>query len=218
MTRTGFDRSLTELEQRMLEMGSIVEEAVGKAVASLAEQDLALAQAICENDDQIDNLSREIEDECIKILALQQPIARDLRAVTTVLRTVVDLERIADHAVNIAELTLRIGREPLIKPLIDIPRMSRLAMDMLHEILQAYVSRDIEQAHSLCRRDEKVDAIYAELYDELIGFVMEGGDSRRAAQAVVLLFAARYLERIADHAVNIGERLIYLETGQVVHY
>lgn len=218
MTRTGFDRSLTALEQHMLEMGSMVEEAVGKAVTSLAEQDLALAQAVCENDEQIDNFSREIEDECIKILALQQPIARDLRAVTTVLRNVIDLERIADHAVNIAELTLRIGVEPLIKPLIDIPRMSRLAMDLLHEILQAYVNRDVEQAHTLCRRDEEVDTIYAELYDELIGFVMAGGDSRRATQAVILLFAARYLERIADHAVNIGERLIFLETGRIVHY
>lgn len=218
MTRTGFDRSLTGLEQHLLEMGSIAEEAVAKAVTSLVEQNLALARTICENDEQIDQMSRDIEDECIKILALQQPIARDLRAVTTVLRTVVDLERIADHAVNLAELTLRIGSEPLIKPLIDIPRMARLATDLLHDMLQAYVNRNIEKAHVLCRSDEEIDTIYAELYDELIGFVMVGGDPKRAAQAVILLFAARYLERVADHAVNIGERLIYLETGQVVHY
>lgn len=207
-----------ELEQKMLHMGSMVEDSVNRAVESLARQDLALAEHIIAEDERIDALSRDLEEECTKLLALQHPLARDLRAVTTVLRVVTDLERIADNAVNIAELTLKIGQDPLIKPLIDIPRMARLAMELLHGTLEAFVARDVEKARDTCRRDDEVDEIYAMLYDELLGFIMAGGDARRAAQAVVLLFAARYLERISDHAVNIGERLIYLVTATVEHY
>lgn len=218
MTRQSFERSLSNLEDRMLRMGSLVEQSVNDAVESLARQELKLAASVVDGDESIDDLSRAIDDECVKMLALQQPIARDLRAVTTILRNVIDLERIADQGVNIAELALRIGDEPLIKPLIDIPRMARLAMKMLHETLEAFVTRDVDKARSVCRRDDEIDTIYADLYEELLGFIMAGGDPRRAAQAVHLLFAARYLERIADHAVNIGERLVYLVTGEVEHY
>lgn len=202
----------------MLHMGSLVEQSVSDAVESLARQDLSLAAKVVHDDEVIDDLSRAIDDECVKMLALQQPIARDLRAVTTVLRNIIDLERIADQGVNIAEIALRIGEEPLIKPLVDIPQMARVSMELLHEVLEAFVARDADKARAACLRDDEIDRIYADLFDELLGFILSGGEAPRAAQAVNLLFAARYLERIADHAVNIGERLIHLVTGTVEHY
>ncbi len=218
MTREGFDKALSELQQEMLRMGSMVEEAIHLAVESLAKQDLELAQRIIDGDDQIDNLSQKIEDDCIRLIALQQPLARDLRVVTTVLKTATDLERVADHATNIAEITQRIAGETLIKPLIDIPRMAELVEAMIQDSLKAFVDRDVAFAKQTCLRDDEVDRVYESLFNELTGFVLAGGDNNRVVQALNLLFAARYLERVGDHATNIGERVIYLVTGRNEHY
>jgi phosphate transport system protein len=219
MTRKDFDQSLGLLEQKMLHMGSVVEQAVINAVAALRDQNLEQAERAILEDEQIDELSRELDEECVQILALHQPVARDLRAVTSILRTVIDLERIADHAVNIAEYALKIGNEPLLKPLIDIPRMAGMAMEMLHSALQAFVARDVAKAREIPLQDDAIDQIYADLYDELLGFIIAGSDNNRwEAQSVILLFTSHSLERIADHAVNICERLIYLETGKIMHF
>lgn len=199
-------------------MGSMVEEAIHLAVESLARQNLELAQEIIDGDDRIDDLSRKIEEDCIRLIALQQPIARDLRVITTVLKMVTDLERIADHATNIAEITQRIGKTPLIKPLIDIPRMAGMAEAMVRDSLKAFVDRDLEFAKATCLRDDEVDKLYESLLNELTGFIIQGGDAERVVQSMNLLFAARYLERVADHATNIGERVIYLVTGSVERY
>ena len=196
----------------------MVEEAIHLSVESLAGQDLKLAQKIIDGDDQIDELALKIEEDCIRLIALQQPIAKDLRVIATILKTVVDLERIADHATDIAEITIRIGNDSLIKPLIDIPKMAKMAESMAHDSLKAFVERDIEFARKICMRDDEIDKLYETLFNELTGFVLSGGESGRTVQAVNLLFAARYLERVADHATNIGERVIYLVTGQRERY
>lgn len=218
MTREGLDKMLNELQQEMLLMGSMVEEMINLSVESLARQDLDLAQRIIDGDDRIDELTLQIEEDCIRLIALQQPIAKDLREITTILKNVIDLERIADHATDIAEITQRIGNTPLIKPLIDIPKMAKMAETMVHESLKAFVDRDIELARKACLSDSAVDKLYETLFNELTGFVLSGGDSNREVQTINLLFAARYLERVADHATNIGERVIYLVTGRRERY
>ncbi len=218
MTREGFDKALSELQQEMLRMGSMVEEAIHLSADALGKQDLSLAQKIIDGDDLIDALSQKIEDDCIRLIALQQPLARDLRVVTTVLKTVTDLERIADHATNIAEITQRIGGEPLIKPLIDIPKMAAMAEAMVRDSLKAFVDRDVAAAKDTCLRDDQVDELYENIFNELTAFVEAGGETRRVVQALNLLFAARYLERVADHATNIGERVIYLVIGKNEKY
>ncbi len=218
MTREGFDKSLSALQQEMLRMGSMVEEAIHLAVQSLSQQDLELAKRIIDGDDFIDELSDEIEDDCIRLIALQQPLARDLRVITTVLKTVTDLERIADHATNIAEITQRIGTDHLIKPLVDIPKMAGMVEAMVRDSLKAFVDRDVEFAKATCLKDDEIDKIYEDLFVELTGFVTAGGDTNRGVQALNLLFAARFLERVGDHATNIGERTIYLVTGKKEKY
>lgn len=218
MTREGLDKSLSDLQQELLKMGSMVEEAIHLAVESLAKQDLGLARKIIEGDDLIDDLSQKIEEDCIRLIALQQPIARDLRVIFTVLKTVTDLERIADHATNIAEITQRIGTTPLIKPLMDIPKMARMAERMVRDSLQAFVDRDVEFAKATCLKDDEIDKIYEALLNELSGFIMAGGEAARVEQSMNLLFVARYLERVGDHATNIGERVIYLATGRKERY
>lgn len=218
MTREGFDKSLSGLQQEMLRMGSMVEEAIHLAIQSLSKQDLSLAGKIIENDDLIDELSDKIEDDCIRLIALQQPLARDLRIITTVLKTVTDLERIADHATNIAEIVQRIGNTKLIKPLVDIPKMAGMVEGMVRNSLKAFVDRDVASAKETCRKDDAVDKLYEELFVELSSLVAAGGDSERAVQALNLLFVARFLERVGDHTTNIGERTIYLVTGKKEKY
>jgi phosphate transport system protein len=218
MTRGTFDKSLSELQQELLKMGSMVEEAIHLAVESLAKQSQNLARQIIDGDDAIDNLTERIEEECIRLIALQQPLARDLRVVTTVWRIAADLERIADHATNIAEITERIGTEPLIKPLYDIPKMAELAEGMVRNSLQAFVERDVAAAKANCLQDDQVDRIYESILNELTDFILKDANRSQVVQSMNLLFVARYLERVADHATNIGERVIYLVTGQHERY
>ncbi|HBE78689.1 MAG TPA: phosphate transport system regulatory protein PhoU [Firmicutes bacterium] len=218
MTREGLDKSLSDLQQELLLMGSMVEDAIHLAVESLAKQDMSLAQKIIDGDDAIDELSLKIEEDCIRLIALQQPIARDLRVITSVLKTVTDLERIADHGTNIAEIVQRIGTAPLIKPLENIPKMAKLVELMVRDSLKAFVDRDVEFAKSTCLRDDEVDKVYEGLFNELSGFILAGEGAPQVVQAMNLLFAARYLERVGDHATNIGERVIYLVTGRTERY
>ncbi|HHV54298.1 MAG TPA: phosphate signaling complex protein PhoU [Firmicutes bacterium] len=218
MPRQAFDEELRALQEQILKMGGLVEEAVRRAVRSLVDQDLDEAERVIEGDDLVDKVQQEIEEQSLRLIALQQPLARDLRTVATILRVIIDLERIGDHAVNIALITRRIGHEPLIKPLIDIPRMAELTDRMVKGSLDSLVKRDTALAERICHADDEVDELYASLFDELIGFVLAGGDVRRATQAINLLFVARYLERIADHATNIAEGVIFLVTGNRVHF
>ncbi len=214
--RIVFQQQLENLEQDLLRMGSLVEEAIGNSVLSLARQDLPLAEQVLEGDKPIDDLEILLEEQCMQLLALQQPVAKDLRKIGTILKVTTDLERIADQATNIAELTVSIGTAPLIKPLIDIPRMANLARGMLHKSIEAFVREDEQLARDVCAQDEEVDLLYASLFEELVGFLVHRQEGKDAEQIVQLLFTARALERIADHATNIGERVVYMLTGQVV--
>lgn len=211
-TRQSYNHELETLRQEILKMGTRVEEAIGQAVKSLTQQDLEMAKTVMAGDDEIDHMESDIEDKCMLLIARQQPLARDLRIIGTGLKITTDLERVGDHAFDIAKITLSIGKQPLIKPLVDIPRMSEMAQKMLKDSLNAYINLDITLAEQVCADDDAVDVLYHQTFRELLTYMME--DPSTIKQATQLLFVARYLERVADHATNIGEWVIYLVTGQ----
>lgn len=212
MARRSFDEELKELKQEMLTMGSYVEEAIHKAIKALAEQEIDLAREVEENDARIDEYEVRIEEKCIRLIALQQPVAKDLRTIGMITKIITDLERIADNACNIARIARKIGDEPLVKPLIDIPRMAELACLMVHQSLNAFINQDLEMARETAMCDEEVDLLNDQIFRELLTFMM--ADPATINQSTYLLFVGRYLERIADHATNICERVIYMTTGQ----
>lgn len=212
MPRETFHEQLEDLQKELLKMGTLVEESIHRAVRSLSEKDSDLARQVLEQDDAIDGLELEIEKRCLSLFGLQQPVAVDLRLIGTALKFITDLERMGDHAVDIAKITLRLEGQPLIKPLVDIPRMAELAETMVREALAAYVNRDAQQAYTMIARDDEVDALYGQLFRELLSYMIE--DPRTIQQATYLTFVAMYLERIADHATNLGEWTIYMVTGE----
>ncbi|MBS3976811.1 MAG: phosphate signaling complex protein PhoU [Syntrophomonadaceae bacterium] len=211
-TRSGFDQSLKVLQQDILRMGSLVETAIAQAVEALAKQDVELAQKVIDGDAQIDELEDQIEALCLKLIATQQPMAKDLRRISAGFKIITDLERMADYAEDIAKVAKKIANQPLIKPLIDIPRMALLAQKMVKESLDAYVQEDVDLACRMAKDDDQVDSLHNQVFRELLVYMME--DPRTITQATYLLFVSRYLERIADHATNIGEDVIYLVTGE----
>ncbi len=212
MIRKGFEEELRELTLDLLRMGSLVEQAIADSVKSLKSKDIALAKQVLDGDDAIDELEVLIENKCLKLIATQQPLAGDLRRISTVFKIITDLERMGDHASDIAKVTIRIGGEPLIKPLVDIPRMAQLTQCMVRSSLDAFTKGDVELALSLNQKDDEVDHLYKQIFRELLTYMMES--PRTIEQATSLLFVARYLERVADHATNIGERVVYLVTGK----
>ena len=212
MHRINFNNSLKELQQQILAMGGLVEEAIANSVKALATQNMELAQSVIDGDDKIDELELEIEDQCLKLIATQQPMAKDLRKISTGFKIIADLERMADNAVNISKVTKRLVVEPLIKPLIDIPRMAELVQKMVKNSLDAYVNEDIATARNLAGDDDKVDRLHAQIFRELIIVMME--DTKTIKQATQLIFVSRYLERIADLSTNIGEGVIYLVSAE----
>lgn len=210
--RHTFDQELDLLRKELLRMGELVSTAINDAVTSLAKQDSELARKVMEEDDVIDALEISIEDKCMLLIARQQPMARDLRIISTGLKIAIDLERMGDHAYNIAKVTLRLADQALIKPLVDIPRMAKLSQKMLSDALEAYTRMDITLAEQVCLDDDAVDDLYQQVFRELLTFMME--DPKTISQATLLIFVGRYLERISDHATNIAELVIYLNTGE----
>ncbi|WP_019907454.1 phosphate signaling complex protein PhoU [Thermoanaerobacter indiensis] len=212
MNRTHFEKELEELHYDVLKMGSLVEEAIANAIASLVNHDTELAQKVIDGDDRIDKMEVKIDNKCAKIIVTQQPIARDLRIVLTGLKIVTDLERMADYAVDIAKTTLRIAHQKYTKPLIDIPRMAEIVREMVKMSLDSYVHQDLDLARTIGEKDDIVDALYKQVFREPLTDMIE--DPRSIDQASQFLFVARYLERIADHATNICEWVIFLDTGE----
>ncbi|NPV44118.1 MAG: phosphate signaling complex protein PhoU [Firmicutes bacterium] len=210
--RSGFQRELDELYQDVLKMGSIVEQQIFNAVESLKNKDKELAEKVIKDDDIVDNLETSIEDKCIKLIARQQPMAKDLRIIFTGIKIVTDLERMSDYATDIAKFTIRLLGEKYIKPLIDIPRMSEKTRKMVKDALDAYVHEDTELARQVCADDDEIDHLYKQIFNELLIIMMQ--DPRTIKQATQLLFSARALERIADHATNLGEWVIFQVTGK----
>ncbi|QDR83342.1 phosphate signaling complex protein PhoU [Sporomusa termitida] len=210
--RHNYDQELEQLRQSLLDMGTAVGSAIDDAVVSLARGDIELARKVMAFDDEIDQMEVGIEDKCMVLIARQQPMARDLRIIGTGLKITTDLERMGDHAYDIAKITLGLANQPLIKPLVDIPRMAQMAQKMLKDALDAYTTLDIPLAEQVCLNDDEVDDLYYQVFRELLTYMME--DPKTITQATQLIFVARYLERIADHATNIAEWTIYLVTGQ----
>lgn len=211
--RHGFHEQLKEMQQQVVHMGHLVTEMIENATLSLARKDSDLARHVIAADDEIDRLLIEVQMRAMQLLALQQPMARDLRTIGTGMKIVTDLERMADHATDIAEVTLRLEGEPLIKPLVDIPRMAAMAQEMTRQALTAYVEQNEALARSMIQMDDQVDALYRAIFDELLGMMER--DTSIVTQATYLLHVAAYLERVADHATNLGEWTIYMLTGVI---
>lgn len=207
--RTKLDALLDEV----LRMATLVEEALGRSIRSLEERDAAIARAVIEGDHRIDALESEIEERCLSILALEQPVATDLRVVSTALKIVTDLERIGDYAANIAKVALRLDEEPYLKPLVDIPRMAEIDRRMLRSAIQAFLRRDVDLAYSLVRDDDEVDALYNQVFRDLLGRMIEDPSTAVVNQATQLIMVARHLERIGDHVASFAEWVVFMVTG-----
>jgi len=207
-----YEEKMGHLQERLQYMGSLVEDSIARSIEALKRQDMDLAQAVIDADDIIDDLEAEIEEKCLEVIATQQPMAKDLRRVATLFKMINDLERMADYATSIAKITLRIADQPLIKPLVDIPRMAVLSQKMVKQALDAYVRQDVELAAAVGQDDDEVDKLFGQIFRELLTIMME--NPKTITQATHLLFVGRWLERISDHATNIAEEVIFLVTGE----
>lgn len=216
MLRKTFDQELQRVKEELIVLGSMVEEATLKSVEALKKRDLQAARQIIETDRQINARRYALEENIIVIIATQQPMAHDLRFLASALEIVSELERMGDYAKGIAVINLRMGDQPLLKPLIDIPRMAEKAVDMLHRALTAFIQEDAEAARAIPKEDDEVDALYNQVYRELITFIIE--DPKNIERANWLLWAAHNLERFADRVTNICERTIFLVTGQFIEF
>jgi len=211
--RQSFDEQLAALQEDVVRMGSLAGEAVHTAIQVLAERNLALAPKVMDLENRIDALNLDIENRAIELLALQQPMARDLRTIAAVLRIITDIERIGDYSVDTTRQARALADQPLMKPLVDIPRMADLVQKMLHDSLAAFVHRDLDLAMQAVKQDDEVDGLYRSLHEELVEYIER--DPHLASQAIALLLIGTYLERMADHVTNIGERIWYMETGHL---
>lgn len=212
ITRANYQSALEQLEKDILKMGSLVEEQINDSIIALRKQYLTLAEDIIAKDDIIDELELNIEEDILKLIATQQPMAIDLRRIISGFKIITDLERMGDNAVDIAKTTLRIGGEPLIKPLIDIPRMAEITQNMVKEALDAYINENVALAETLAQKDDLVDSLHSQITRELLTYMLE--EPKNIKQGTHLMFISRFLERIADHATNIGENVIYLVTAE----
>ena len=211
--RTDFRHRLKQLQDELLVMGSMVDKAIGRSVDALKNRDLETARQVVADDLKINKKRFEIEETGTKLIATQQPMAGDLRTIIAVLAIVTELERIGDHAEGIAKITLMIGDEPPLKPLIDIPRMADTAREMLRQSHNAFMGRDLEESRRICSTDDEVDNLYDQVYRELLTFMIE--DPRTITRATRLMWVAHNLERIADRVTNICERTAFLVTGKM---
>ena len=213
MTREILDRQLHELFEGLLAMGGMVEKAIEKSIQALARRDTRLAQEVTDEDAAIDEVRWKLEEECLRLLATQQPMATDLRTVGAVMSVISDIERMGDHAEGIGGIVLRIADQPLLKPLIDIPRMAEKCRQDLRLVLQAFIDHDVETARRICAEDDIVDALYKQVFSELLVIMM--GDPRTVDRATYLIWVAHNLERIHDRITNIGERVVFMVTGKM---
>jgi len=210
------DQALYQVRQQLLQMGGVVEEMIAGAMEALTERDSALADRVIEQDREVDRLEKIIDEGCLSILATQQPIAVDLRFLVAVMKIVNDLERMGDSAKNIAQASRIINEEPPLKPYIDLPHMSRLAGEMVHDSLDSFVQRNPDLARDVWKRDDEIDELYEQLFRELLTFMIE--DPKKATLSLHLLLVAHNLERIADHATNVCEDVIYYVEGTDIRH
>jgi phosphate transport system protein len=216
MPRKSFDRELQSLEEKLLTLGRMVEEALAASVDALVRRDLEAAQQVIEADRSVNNIRFDIEHQTLVVIATQQPMAGDLRTLAAALEIATELERIGDYAKGIAKIAIMMGVEPFVKPLIDIPRMAEKARSMLQRALQAFLDRDVESARAIPLEDDQVDALYSQVYRDLTAIIV--ADPRLVDRASYLIWVAHNLERVADRVVNICERVILAVTGEVVEF
>ena len=210
------EQELEKLKERLLAMGGFVEEAIRKSMKALTERDRKLAIEVIDGDAIVNNFDVEIEEECIKFLALWQPTGSILRFVTTAIKIITDLERMGDLAVDICERAIELGEEPPLKPYIDLPRMAEAAQKMLKDSLDAFVARDADMAVQVCAADDFVDNLNQQIFNELLLYMLK--DPKNISRAVRLTYVAKYLERVADHATNIAEMVVYMVKGKVIRH
>lgn len=213
MTRETFDRELLRLQEDVAAMGTRAGAAIHRAVEALRNRDLVAAEAVIAEDEQIDAVHMELEERCMRLLATQQPMARDLRTIASVFAITIDIERMADHAEGISRATKRLGRDPLVKPLVDIPKMDELVQEMLGEALEAFRAHDAALATRMAEKDDLVDRLRSHVFRDLLEIMI--GDPATVSRALELVLIAQHLERAADHITNIGERVVYMVTGQL---
>jgi len=211
-----FEDVLDELKERVLRLGGLTEQAIGRAVRCLVDRDSELARRVIEDDNAIDGLELQIDDLCVEALARYQPMAGDLRFITTAMKITSDLERIADHACNIAERALELNEEPQLKPLIDIPLMANQAQEMVRSSLDCFVRRDAEGAKATIRLDRELNQRMEQVFRELLSYMIE--DPRNVSRAIRLTFVAKYFERIGDMAKNICEQVVFMAKGEVIKH
>ena len=210
-TRHDFDAQLDGLQRDILRMGTMVEESIAVSLQALRERNGALAQQVIDGDDRIDQFMMEMEQRCLHLIATQQPLASDLRVIGAAIKIITDLERMADHCVNMARATRRLIGQPLVKPLVDIPRMAEIVQAMTRTALNAYVHRDPEEAAALSQTDHQVDALYRQVFGDLQALMRQNPDY--IDQGLQLLLLARDLERMGDHSTNLGDWVIFMVTG-----
>lgn len=212
MTRNSFDLKLEQLHQDLIHMGDAVQKQILDCIEALKSQDKKLSESVIDKDDCIDKYEEDIENKCIRLMATEQPIAIDLRRIFMSSKVITDLERMGDHAVDIAKIAQKLMGKEYIKELIDIPKMAEIVEGMLKEALEAYVGRDAVKARKVCKMDDEVDKLFMSIFNELLLIMRE--DSSTIDQASQFLFVCKYLERMADHTTNICEWTVYLETGE----
>jgi phosphate transport system protein len=211
-----FEEELTRLKEKILKMGALVEAQISASIKALVERDTALARQTIQNDHQVNAMDVEIDEECIRLLALYQPAARDLRFITTAMKITTDLERMSDLSEDICERAIELAEEPLLKPYIDIPRMAEATQKMVRETLDAFVNKDAELARKVCSEDQFIDDLTHQIFRELLSFMVE--DRTTITRAIRISFVAKYIERIGDHATNIAEMVVYLVEGKIIRH
>jgi phosphate transport system protein len=213
---THFQQELNQLKSELLRMAGLAERAIRNAVEALVKRNTPLAEKTIKEDAQINEMEIDIDERCIKLLALHQPMAADLRFITSAMRINTELERIGDQAVNIAERVISLNQEAQLKPYMDIPRMAEITQAMVKDVLDAFVNGDANLARSVCERDDRVDALNDQVFRELLTYMM--ADSSTISRAVHLIIVSRCLERIADHATNIAEGVIFMAKALVIKH
>lgn len=211
-----FDEELAGLKEKILRMGALVEEQIQQSLKALIDRDEALAQQVIVNDHRVNTLDVEVDEACLELLALYQPAARDLRFITTAMKISTELERMSDLAENICERAIELNEEPQLKPYIDIPMMAERAMKMVWEALDAFVRADSTLARKVLEDDDVVDELTEQVFRELLSFMME--DPKTISRAIRLSFISKYIERIADHATNVAELVVYLVEGKIIRH
>ncbi len=211
-----FDKEIEHLKELLLRMGAMVEDQINESIRALLERDTSVAQRVIDADTQVDHMELEIDQHTIELIAMMQPAAVDLRFVAAAMKITPELERIADLAVDVCERAMELNREPPLKPLIDIPRLARMAQDMVRQSLDAFVRRDPVLARAVIARDDEVDLLTEQSFRELLTYMLE--DSRNISRAIRLTFIGKYFERMADGATNICEMVVYLAEGKVIKH